>query len=196
MGLEKTIRNLEGRGFRVSHFTDAASAAKYITAGISGKTIGIGGSKTIEALGLFEALSQNNTVYWHWKAPGPEVRKSAALADVYLSGANAISEDGEILNIDGSGNRVAGTLFGHEKVWIIAGTNKIAPDFDTALKRARNEAAVKNCARFGKKTPCQIDGKCHDCRSPERICNALTVLWGPMNGMETEVVLIDGEFGM
>lgn len=195
MGLERAIRNLESRGFRVSHFSSSADAAKYIAAGINGKTVGIGGSKTIEALGLYEKLAESNTVFWHWKTPGRETLKSASLADIYLSSANAISEEGEIFNIDGTGNRLAGTLFGHEKVFIIAGTNKLAPDFDTALKRARNEAAVKNCARFGKKTPCQIDGKCHDCRSDERICKALTVLWGPMNGMETEVVLIDGEFG-
>lgn len=195
MNLEKTILSLESRGFRVSHFACAEQAADHIAAEIGEKTIGIGGSKTIEALGLYERLSENNTVYWHWKVPGRDTLKNAALADVYLASANAISEDGEIFNIDGTGNRLAGTLFGHEKVWIIAGTNKIAPDFDAALKRARNEAAVKNCARFGKKTPCQIDGVCHDCRSNERICRALTVLWGPMNGMETEVVLIDGEFG-
>jgi len=196
MNLEKTIRNLEGRGFRVAHFSAAEDAAAYIAGQISGKTVGFGGSKTLEALGLYETLAQNNTVYWHWKTSPDEARRAAALADVYLSSANAISEDGEILNIDGTGNRLAATLFGHEKVFIVAGTNKIEADFDAAPYRARNTAAVKNCARFGKKTPCQTDGKCHDCRSPERICRALTVLWAPMNGMETEVVLIDGEFGM
>jgi len=196
MNLEKTIKNLEGRGFKVSHFADAAEAAAYIAAAVSGKTVGIGGSKTVEALGLYEKLTENNTVYWHWKTPGRDTLKAAALADVYLSSVNAISEDGEIFNIDGTGNRVAGTLFGHEKVYLVAGTNKIAPDFDAALFRARNTAAVQNCARLGKKAPCQADGTCHDCRSPERICRALTVLWTPMGGMETEVVLIDGDFGM
>jgi L-lactate utilization protein LutB len=196
MDLNKTIQNLEGRGFKVSHFESAREAAAFIAGQVSGKTVGIGGSKTIEALGLFDALSENNTVFWHWKVPGRETLKAAALTDVYLCSANAISEDGEIFNIDGTGNRIAATVFGHEKLFIVAGTNKIAPDFDAALYRARNVAAVKNCARFGKKTPCQTDGKCHDCRSPERICRALTVLWEPMNGMETEVVLIDGEFGM
>ena len=196
MNLEKTIRNLEGRGFRVSHFEKAEDAAAHIAGQVSGKTVGIGGSKTIEALGLFEKLSENNTVYWHWKAPGKETLKAAAFADVYLSSANAISEDGEILNIDGTGNRVAATLYGHRKVFIVAGTNKLCPDFASALFRARNTAAVKNCARFGKKTPCQVDGSCHDCRSPERICHALTVLWGPMGGMETEVVLIGEDLGM
>ena len=195
MNLEKTIKNLEGRGFAVSHFSDPAEAAAHIAGQISGKTVGIGGSKTVEALGLYEKLSENNTVYWHWKTPGRETLKAAALTDVYLSSANAISEDGEIFNIDGTGNRLAGTLYGHEKVWIVAGVNKIAPDFDAALHRARNEAAVKNCARFGKKTPCQTDGACHDCRSAERICRALTVLWAPMSGMETEIVLIDETLG-
>jgi Uncharacterised ACR, YkgG family COG1556. len=195
MDLEKTIRNLEKRGFKVSFFERGADAAAHIAGQIDGKTVGIGGSKTIEALGLYEKLSENNTVFWHWKIPGRETLRAAALTDVYLSSANAISEDGEIFNIDGTGNRVAATLYGHEKVFIVSGTNKIAPDFDSALSRARNIAAVKNCARFGKKTPCQLDGRCHDCESPERICHALTVLWAPMNGMETEVVLIGEEAG-
>ena len=196
MDLNKTIHNLEARGFKVSHFESAQEAAACIAAQISGKTVGIGGSKTVEALGLFEKLSEDNTVFWHWKMPADEARRNAAFADVYLCSANAISEDGEIFNIDGTGNRIAATVFGHEKVYIVAGVNKIEADFDAALKRARNVAAVKNCARFGKKTPCQTDGQCHDCRSPERICRALTVLWAPMNGMETEVVLIDEELGM
>ena len=195
MNLEKTMESLKTRGFKASYFERGADAAAYIAGQISGKTVGVGGSKTIEALGLYDALSENNTVYWHWKVPGRETLKSAALTDVYLCSANAISEDGEIINIDGTGNRIAATVFGHEKVFIVAGVNKIAPDFDAALKRARNVAAVKNCARFGKKTPCQTDGACHDCRSPERICRALTVLWAPMNNMETEVVLIGEELG-
>ena len=196
MDLEKTRKNLELRGFRVSTFDTGEEAAAYLASQISGCTVGFGGSKTLEALGLFETLSENNTVFWHWKAPGKETLRSAAFADVYLSSANAVSEDGEIFNIDGTGNRVASTLYGHGRLYIVAGTNKICPDFDAALYRARNTAAVKNCARFGKKTPCQVDGKCHDCRSPERICRALTVLWAPMNGVDTEVVLIGEELGM
>ncbi len=196
MDLYKTIKNLEGRGFQVSHFASGAEAAAYLNSQISGCTVGFGGSKTLETLGLYETLGEKNTVYWHWKTEPAAARLAAMQGDVYLSSANAISEDGEIFNIDGTGNRLAGTLFGHRRVFIVAGTNKICPDFDSALYRARNVAAVKNCARFGKKTPCQIDGKCHDCRSPERICRALTVLWAPMGGTETEVVLIDEELGM
>ena len=88
-------------------------------------------------------------------------------------------------------------VFGKKRVYIIAGTNKLCPDFDSALSRARNTAAVKNVMRFPNETPCKIDGKCHDCRVPDRVCNALMVLWGPMMDMEkVEVILIDEELGM
>ena len=196
MNLEKTIKNLRLRGFKASHFASGEEAAAYLAEQVRGCTVGFGGSKTLDQLGLYELLSQNNPVYWHWKAPGKETRRQAAFTDVYCCSANAISEDGEIFNIDGTGNRLAGTLFGHERVFIVAGTNKICPDFDAALKRARNTAAVKNAERLDKKTPCRIDGVCHDCHGKEGICRALTVLWGPMNGMETEIVLIDGDWGL
>ena len=196
MDLEKTIKNLELRGFGVRHFASGAEAADYICGAINGCSVGIGGSGTVDALGLYEKLSENNTVYWHWKVPGAETQAKAATADIYLSSANAIREDGEILNIDGTGNRISSLVFGHRKVYIIAGTNKICPDFDSALHRARNVAAVRNCRRFDVDTPCKLDGKCHDCRHPQRICHALEVLWGPMSRMETEVILIDEELGM
>lgn len=196
MNIEKTVKNLEGRGFKVTHFANGAEAAEYIEQEVKGCTVGMGGSMTLKELGLYEKLEKDNTVYWHWIVPGAETLKNAQTADVYLSSANAVSEDGEILAIDGNGNRVSSLLFGHKKVYIVVGTNKICPDFDTALYRARNEAAVKNGARLNKKTPCQLDGKCHDCRSADRICRGLVVLWMAMNGMETEVVLIDESLGM
>ena len=196
MNVEKAMRELELRGFRVSRFADAAQAADYVCSQIHGRTVGIGGSRTVEALGLYDRLAEDNTVYWHWKEPGRATQEKALLAEVYICSANAVSETGEIVNIDGTGNRIAATVFFFFLFFIVAGTNKLAPAFESAVYRARNTAAVQNCARFGKKTPCQTDGKCHDCRSAERICNAMTVLWGPMNGMETEVVLIDGDYGM
>ena len=195
MNLEKTVESLKLRGFKVSCFESGAEAAEYMVNEISGKTVRIGGSQTALQLGLYEKLGENNKVYWHWKEPGSETRKSANAADVYISSANAISEDGEILSIDGTGNRLAAQVFGHEKVYIVTGTNKICPDFDSALHRARNTAAVKNCGRFNISTPCKEDGKCHDCRCEDRICNALLVLWGPMMGMETEVIIINEELG-
>ena len=195
MDLEKTMKNLEMRGFKVKYFETGKDAAAYVDGEIDGSTVGMGGSKTVEALGLFDMLSAHNDVAWHWRTPGRETLLKALTADCFICSANAITEDGQLLNIDGTGNRISATTFGHKKVFIVAGTNKICPDFDSALSRARNVAAVKNAGRFDIKTPCKIDGKCHDCRSPQRICKALSVLWGPMGGMEAEIVLVGEELG-
>jgi len=195
MNLDSVIKNLKLRGFSVSHFATGAEAASYLCTALDGCTVGIGGSKTIDQMGLYDMLPAG-TASWHWKVPGAETYAAASAADVYLSGANAITASGEILSIDGRGNRLANQVFGHKKVYIVASVDKICPDFDSALSRARNIAAVENCKRFPNNPPCKLDDKCHDCRSPERICRALVVLWGPMMGMETEVVLIDEKLGM
>ena len=195
MDIEKTVKNLELRGFSVRRFATGAEAAAYLAGELKGCTVGIGGSKTVDQLGLYDMLPAEST-YWHWKVPGDATLAKAAVAEKYVSSANAISEDGQLLSIDGKGNRVSAQLFGHKKVFIVAGVNKLCDDFDSALYRARNTAAVENGKRFDNHTPCKLDGKCHDCRVKERICNALIVLWGPMMGMETEVVLINEALGM
>jgi len=195
MNLEKTIKNLEQRGYTVKHFATGAEAADYLAAELEGKTVGIGGSQTVDQIGLYDKLDAS-LVAWHWKVPGMDTYKAAAFTQAFITGANAISEDGEILNIDGRGNRLAGQIFGHEKVYIVSSVSKICEDFNAALYRARNTAAIENGKRFDFKAPCKVDGQCHDCRSPERICNALLVLWGPMMGMSAEVVLIDEKLGM
>lgn len=195
MDLEKTVKNLKNRGFGVSVFDSGEKAAEYLCEKISGKTVGIGGSLTAKALALDEKLGKDNTVYWHWTSKAADTLRCAGSADVYLTSANAISENGEIVNIDGTGNRLAGQVYGHEKVYIVAGINKLCGDLEDAIHRARHVAAVQNCQRLQKDTPCRVDGRCHDCRSPQRICNALLVLMGPMTGMETEVVLINEDLG-
>ena len=109
-----------------------------------------------------------------------------------------LAETGELVNIDGVGNRVASTLYGHRRVYFVVGRNKVAPDYDAALWRARNIASPKNAQRIGVQTPCAAKGdKCYDCKSPQRICRGLVVLWEPMMGMEqsTEVLLVDEELG-
>lgn len=195
MNIEKTIKNLEKRRFVVKYFPSAAEAADYLQQQIKDTTVGIGGCMTAEQMGLYEKLSGSNEIYWHWKTPGAETIEKANHAKVYITSANAMTEDGEILNIDGRGNRLAATVYGDKKLYIIAGTNKVCPDFASALDRARNVASVKNCKRFDFKNPCKIDDKCHDCHTPTRICNALMVLWAPMTGMYTEVILIGEELG-
>ena len=189
-------KNLEARGLSVRTFATAAEAAAYLNEAIDGKTVGFGGSVTLQDMGLYELLGSHNEVHWHW-VNGPEERKAAVQTQVYLSSANGLAETGEIINIDGSGNRVASTLYGHEKVYLVIGRNKLAPTYDEALWRARNIASPKNAQRLGRKTPCAVKGdRCYDCKSPDRICRGLVVLWGAMMGMETEVILVDEDLGM
>ena len=191
----KVKQNLERAGYAVSCFPTAAEAAAYLNGQIDGVTVGIGGSLTVEQLGLYDALGAHNTVWWHWRVPEGmtpnEVRDRAALCDVYLSSVNALAETGELINIDGTGNRLAATLYGHKKVYLIVGENKLAESYDAALYRARNVASPKNAQRLGRKTPCAAKGdRCYDCSSPERICRALTVLWKKPTSGAYEVVLI------
>ena len=191
--LEKLRRNLEAEGFTVSCFGTAAQAADYLDAALDGKTIGIGGSVTIRDMGLAERLSTHARVYWHWDEATLE---QAASAQVYLTSVNGLAETGELINIDGTGNRVASGLYGHEKVYFVVGRNKVAPDYDAALWRARNIAAPKNAQRLQVDTPCAAKGdKCYDCKSPGRICRALVVYWEKPKSMDMEVVLIDEDLG-
>lgn len=197
MNFETVRQNLEGRGYTIRVFSTGAEAADYLNAAIDGKTVGFGGSVTLDALGLYELLGAHNTAAWHWKQDPAAARKAAMQADVYLTSVNALAETGEIVNIDGAGNRVASTLFGHEKVYFVIGRNKLAPTYDEAVWRARNVASPRNAQRLGKKTPCAVKGdRCYDCKSPDRICRGLVTLWGPMMGMEAEVLLIDEDLGM
>ena len=196
MAFETVKKNLEARGFSVSTFSTAAEAAAYLDSAIDGTTVGIGGSMTVQQMGLHEKLAAHNEVHWHW-TDGPEARAKAAHADVYITSANGLTENGEVINIDGAGNRVASTLYGHKRVYFIIGRNKLAPTYDEALWRARNVAAPKNAQRLGKKTPCAVKGdRCYDCKSPDRICRGLVVLWGPSMGVETEIVLVDEDLGL
>ena len=196
MAFETVKKNLEARGFSVSTFSTAAEAAAYLDSAIDGTTVGIGGSMTVQQMGLHEKLAAHNEVHWHW-TDGPEARAKDAHADVYITSANGLTENGEVINIDGAGNRVASTLYGHKRVYFIIGRNKLAPTYDEALWRARNIAAPKNAQRLGKKTPCAVKGdRCYDCKSPDRICRGLVVLWGPSMGVETEIVLVDEDLGL
>ena len=129
--------------------------------------MGLGGSGTLNAMGIYERLETHNTVFWHWKQPADEARRAAMQTQVYLTSANALAETGEIINIDGVGNRLAGTLFGHEKVYFVIGRNKLAPDYEKAVWRARNVAGPHRAQQLGKKTPCAVKAdRCYDCKSP------------------------------
>ena len=194
MDFTNVTKALTARGFKVSSFETAKEAAEYLNTQIDGATVGFGGSMTLESIGIYEMLPEGSA-FWHWRVAGSETIEKAAHADIYLSSANAITENGEIVSIDGRGNRIANQVFGHKKVFIVSSTSKIVEDMNAAFDRSRSIAAVENGKRFPYNIPCKIDGKCHDCRSPERICRAMTVLMTPMIGRETEVVLIDEKLG-
>ena len=191
-------QNLEARGFRVSVFATAAEAADYLDSAIDNPSVGFGGSVTLEQMGLYERLERHDRVNWHWRptVDGADARQAAMTAEHYITSVNGLAETGELINIDGTGNRVASTLYGHKKVWFVVGRNKLAPTYEEALWRARNIAAPKNAQRLKRKTPCAVKADhCYDCKSPERICRGLVVLWEAIGSMEMEVVLVDEALG-
>lgn len=200
MNFETVQKNLEELGYLVSCFANAGEAAEYLDGQIDGKTVGFGGSMTLEQMGLYEKLVSHNDVSWHQRMPqgqtDKEVRLAENAAQIYVSSVNGLAETGEIINIDGNCNRVASIFYGHEKVYLVVGENKIAKDYDSALWRARNIASPLNAKRLGVKTPCAKKAdRCYDCKSPQRICRGLSVLLSkPMSG-DFEVILIHENLG-
>ena len=191
---------LKAKGYVVEIFETKEEATEYIDSQIDNCVVGIGGSQTVAQMKLFDKLSTHNQVFWHDEKPEGmtvmETRKAATRAEIYISSVNAISMDGVIVNIDNTGNRVAAISFGPDKVFLVIGENKVTEDCDSALFRARNVAAPRNAKRLNRKTPCAIKGdKCYDCKSPERICRNLSVLWNRPTGAEYHVILIHEELG-
>ncbi len=192
--------NLENKGYAVSVFDDKTGAAEYLNAQIDKKIVGFGGSVTLHELDLFSLLATHNTVYWQDEKPENmtvlQTRTAATRAEIYISSVNGISEDGIIVNIDNTGNRVAAISYGPSKVYLVLGQNKVAPDYESALYRARNIAGPLNAKRLNRKTPCAVRAdKCYDCQSPDRICRNLSVLWTKPAGAEYEIILIKEHLG-
>jgi len=193
----KVRENLMARGYTVREFATGMQAAQYLNTVIDGVSVGIGGSSTVKDLGLYDSLKSHNTVFWHWMQEAVTARRQAMQTDIYLTSVNALAETGELVNIDGAGNRVAATLFGHQKIYFLIGRNKLTPDLDAAIWRARNVAAPQRAKQLNAKTPCaEKADRCYDCKSPGRICRGLVTLWGPMMSMEAEILLIDEDLGL
>lgn len=192
--------NLEKKGYIVTVFDDKESAANYLNAQIDGKTVGFGGSVTIREMDLFAKLSSHNTVYWHDQKPESmtvaETRIAGARAEVYISSVNGMSEQGDLVNIDNTGNRVAAITFGPSKVYLVIGGNKLAENLEKAIDRSRNISAPKNAQRLQRKTPCAVRGdKCYHCQSPEKICRTLSIFWEKPTGAAYEILLINENLG-
>ena len=199
MDLQSALQNFEKHGFHAVSFETKEEAAAYLNAAIDGISVAYGGSMTIAQMGLLDLLKTHNDVIGHWDIPAgmskAEVYAKAAVTDVYLTSANGASETGELVNIDGFGNRVSSSLFGHKKVYFIVGVNKLEPTLDKAIWRARNIASPKNAQRLNRKTPCAAKGdRCYDCNSPERICNGILIHARKMS-CEMEIVFVNEPLG-
>ena len=202
MDLQIVKENSEKKGFKVSVFSDAKEASDYLNKEINNTSVAFGGSMTLAEMGLFDTLKTHNEIWYHSNAEliekygREEIFKRAMGADVYISSVNGMSSDGVFINIDGNGNRIASTAFGHTKVYYVVGKNKIEDTFEKAMWRARNIAAPKNARRLNRKTPCAIKGdKCYNCSSPERICRGILITEAPMSAQETEILLVNENLG-
>lgn len=198
--INELAENLKAKGYHVECFATKEEAADYMCGELHNTVIGIGGSQTVAQMHLFEKLSKENEVFWHDEKPEElsvyETRQKAFRAPVYISSVNAISLQGEIVNIDATGNRVAALSFGPEDIYLVIGNNKIAKDFDSALYRARNVAAPLNAKRLNRKTPCAAKAdKCYDCNSPERICRNFSFITQIPFGAKYHIILIDEKLG-
>ena len=201
--MERLIRVAEAferRGIHTRLFERASEVVPALLETIPAEaTVAFGGSVTLRDLGAFEALTgRGQTVLWHWKV-APEdaarLRRHAMNADVYLSSSNAVIEDGRLLNIDGTGNRVAAMMFGPPRVIVIAGRNKLAPDYDSAHHRVKTIACPKNAERLNRATPCRKTGECEDCRSRDRMCHFTVLIDGRPDVAELEVWLVNEDLG-
>jgi len=196
----ETLNALKKNGFQVSYFDDRYECIESLVEGINENVaIGIGGSTTIKELGIVDELEKKgNIVHWHWLEEdilNNNVFSSARRATIYISSTNGISQDGKIINIDGMGNRISSLCFGHEKVYIIVGKNKISKDVDSAIERIKKEVCPKNAERLNLNVPCRYTGKCSDCSSMDRMCSITCIIEKqPMKG-NIHVCIIDEVLG-
>lgn len=185
---------LSARRFLPEVFDTAAEAKAAALAIIGAKSVGIGGSATVREMQLAEALQENgNQVYWHWlaaKESKQAARDKALNADVYMCSANALTTDGRLVNIDGTGNRAAGLIYGPHEVVVIVGQNKIVGSLDEAIDRIKRDACPSNARRLGLDTPCARTGQCYDCRTAARMCNVTFILEAPTRPVKAFHVLI------
>ena len=195
------IKNMEERGIQGHYCETKDEACEMILSMIEDKSlISWGGSATINSLGVKEKLSERdvNTIDPYGTtdpAESIERRRQGLLADYYLMSTNAITMDGELLNIDGTCNRVAALCFGPKKVIVVAGANKLANGLDNAYERAKLYAAVPNNVRLKRNTPCTVTGECSNCLSKDCICcNIVTTRFCSTPG-RIQVILVNETLG-
>ena len=195
---QKVIKGLESRNMTGLYAKDKEEALQIALSLIpKGSSIAMGGAMSAHEIGLVEALKTDE--YNFVDRDKSEDKRAAMLAaydaDFFLSSANAMAEDGIIVNIDGNSNRVSAIAQGPKKVLFIVGMNKICPDWDSAMKRARNVAAPINAQRFGLSTPCAKTGSCMDCKSPDTICCQFLITRFSRHEGRITVILVNDNLG-
>jgi len=196
------VKNLRSRHFDAYYCTNKAQALEKALELIpEGATVGWGGAMSAQQIGLLETM--NNGSYHaidRDKAPNPAEREKAMkdclLADVFITGANALSIDGQMVNIDGNGNRVAAIVYGPQSVIVIAGMNKVVDSLEAAVVRARTVAAPRNKQRFALQTPCEITGVCGDCKVEGCICNQILITRNSKPAGRIKVILVGEDLGL
>jgi len=198
---ERCAHHLKKNGFD-AHWTVSTMAARQLALDLTVEyqTFGFGGSATIRTLELPRAIAAlGKTVYDHWAPPehmtDREIRLKQGRCDCFFCSANAVSATGEIVNVDGVGNRNNAMTFGCPKVVIIAGVNKVTPTLDAALARIREVAAPMRARSLDKPTPCAETGRCTDCHSPQRICRITTILHRKPLMTDVSVILVNESLG-
>jgi len=195
------VKNLSGHGFEAYYCHNKEEAlTKALELIPEGATVGWGGAMSAQQIGLLDAVNAGNyTTIDRDKAPNPAAREQAMrdclLADVFITGANALSIDGQMVNIDGNGNRVAAIVYGPRSVVVIAGMNKVEDTLDAAVVRARTVAAPMNAQRFQLQTPCSVTGVCGNCKG-EGICNQLLITRNSKPAGRIKVILVGEELGL
>lgn len=175
------IQNLEKRQMKGYYCPDSASAVQKIKELIpAGSSIGWGGSMTLAETGIMDAICSGdyeiiNREQARTKEEQKQVYSQICSCDYFLMSTNAITLNGELVNVDGRGNRVAFLCYGPEQVIIVTGMNKVVTDVDEGMKRARNIAAPPNTVRLNRNTPCAVTGRCADCLSPDSICSQTVI---------------------
>lgn len=199
---QTTIQSLEKNGFKAALVDSRQQAADLINELAQDcSSIGIAGTHTVRSLGILERLEQaGKTMFDHWKfQPGtPEeigCRKNQGHVDLFLSSANAVTMNGEIVNREGCGNRINALTFGPKKVVVVIGKNKITPDLESAIARIEEVAAPVRAMSLNRKTPCVKTGYCMDCDSPERICRITSIIHRRPMLTDLTVIIINEDLG-
>lgn len=200
--IDRTIDNLRKRnlgGFFVKNETELISLLKELI--IENSIVGVGDSKSLFETGVIDFLRNENYIFLdkYKESITSEEKKQIYIknfsADTFLCSTNALTENGELYNIDGNGSRVAPMLYGPKQVILVTGINKIVKDIEEAEKRVRNYSAPIDAKRLGKNTPCTTLGYCVDCKSPERICNDFTIIRGQFIKDRIKVIIVGKELG-